>query len=75
MNAECIRKQSLFHAARELTDPDQRRAFLEAGCAGDLALLAKMEKLLRAGERAEEFFADCIPTPSELLVSREGSFK
>lgn len=75
MNAECERKQSLFDAARELTDPLQRRAFLEAGCGGDLALLAKIEKLLLAGERAEEFFADCIPTSFELLVSHEGSCK
>ena len=75
MNADCERKQSLFDAASELTDPAEQQAFLELGCAGDLALLAKMEKLLRAGERAEEFFADCIPTPYELLASHKGSCK
>jgi hypothetical protein len=73
MKAEFKRTQSLFNAACELTDPEQRRAVLEAGCGEDLAFLAKMEKLLKAGDRAEEFFADCIPTPSELLVSHEGS--
>jgi len=71
MNTDCERKQYLFDAARELTDPAQQRALLEAGCGGDLTLLGKMEKLLRAGEQAEEFFADCIPSSATLSVALE----
>jgi hypothetical protein len=71
MNTDCERKQSLFEAARELVDPARQRAFLEAGCGGDLVLLGKMEKLLRAGEQAEEFFADCIPSPATISAVLE----
>jgi hypothetical protein len=71
MNTDFERKQSLFEAARKLTDPAQRRAFLETRCDGDLVLLAQMEKLLWAGEQAEEFFADCVPMPATISAVLE----
>lgn len=71
MSTDFERKQSLFEAARQLTDPAQRRAFLEAGCGGDLVLLAKMEKLLKADEQVEEFFADCIPVSADISALLE----
>jgi serine/threonine protein kinase len=73
MSADLERKLSLFEAASELTDPARRRAFLKAACAGETTLLHTMEKLLSAGERVDEFFADCAPdhaTISEALESR-----
>src|ERR1700677_2837711 len=71
MNVDLERKLSLFEAARELTDPARRRAFLKAACSGDTGLLATMEKLAKAGERAEEFFADCMATPATISAVLE----
>jgi hypothetical protein len=71
MNADLDRKQSLFDAARDLTDLAEQRAFLEAGCGGDLVLLAKIERLLSADEPAEKFFADCIPTLATISAALE----
>lgn len=69
MITECELKQALFDAASELDDPAQRQVFLEAACHGDTLLLAKMKKLLQAGERAEEFFAGCTPTPDTISAA------
>src|SRR5262245_48936755 len=61
MSAAIEREESLFETARGLTDPAQRRAFLEEACGEDAALRKKIEQLLTAGERADEFFARCAP--------------
>ena len=37
----------LFHAARALTSPSERAAFLERACGADGALRARIETLLR----------------------------
>ncbi len=47
---------AIFHAARELSEPDQRENDLREACHGDAALRAKVEGLLRTAAKAE---ADC----------------
>jgi hypothetical protein len=64
MSTDTELKVALFEEANELADPAQRRALLDARCAGDAALRKKIEKLLSAGERAEEFFSQCTFTPN-----------
>jgi hypothetical protein len=59
MNTDSELKALLFEAANEMADPAQRRAFLDGRCAGDLALRATIERLLRASERAEKYFSEC----------------
>jgi eukaryotic-like serine/threonine-protein kinase len=60
MKSDLERKLALFEAARALTDPARRRAFLKAECGSDLTLIAKIERLARAGEGSDEFFSGCI---------------
>lgn len=48
--------ESVFHAARELTDAGQRAAFLEFACGGDRAQRARIEALFAAAAQAERFF-------------------
>jgi hypothetical protein len=71
MNTNYRRIESLFDAARGLTDPARQRAFLESACAGEVAVLAKIERLLRASECADEFLADCIPTLAAISAAFE----
>ena len=54
-------EESLFNAARELADPARRRAFLDQACGADLALRARVERLLKAAETADDFLASCAP--------------
>jgi serine/threonine protein kinase/tetratricopeptide (TPR) repeat protein len=47
--------ERLFSAAAELSDPAQRSAFLDAACAGNAALRAEIEDLLRHDAKAGSF--------------------
>jgi serine/threonine protein kinase len=51
-------EKALFAAARELTDTAQRRAFLDQACTDDPALRRRLEEMLAAQTRAEQFFAE-----------------
>ena len=57
MNTLGQREEELFDAARQLTDPAQRAAFLDFSCTEDPALRARIETLLAAEDQAEDFFA------------------
>ena len=48
-------EESIFDAARQLTDPEARAAYLEAACAGDAPLRHRIDRLLEAGARADQF--------------------
>ena len=45
-----------------MTDPDQRRQFLDQACGADKALRAQVEKLLALSQSAGDFFKDCAPS-------------
>jgi serine/threonine protein kinase len=62
MHRPIEREELLFDAARALTDPTRRRAFIEEACAGDAAMRASIEALLSAGDVADDFFAECMPS-------------
>ena len=49
-------EESLFEAARQLTAPGARRAFLDQACAGEPGLRANVESLLAAEIRGRRFF-------------------
>src|SRR5690348_18003748 len=70
MSAAIEREESLFETARGLTDPARRRAFLDEACGEDAALRRKIDELVTAAERADEFFARCAPA---LRPSANGS--
>jgi hypothetical protein len=48
-------ERAVFLAALELDDPTARAAYLDAACAGDPALLLRVEALLRCHEQAGTF--------------------
>ena len=49
---------AIFEAACKVSDPVQRRAFLDEACAGDPALRSRLEKMLAGLAEAEEFFVE-----------------
>ena len=79
MTADSQREKSLFNAARELTDQATRRTFLDEACGSDQKLRARIERLLSAAEKADDFLAGCAPAleaaaeldPSEITPSQE----
>jgi eukaryotic-like serine/threonine-protein kinase len=58
------REETLFLAAREITDPAERAAYLHRACGTDTALRQRMERLLAAEQAAEQLWADDPPDPS-----------
>src|SRR5438552_9510239 len=62
MNDRLQNDEALFEAARRLTNPAQRAAFLDAACAGDAALRQRLDDFLAAQSDAEDFFRP-LPKP------------
>jgi serine/threonine protein kinase len=62
-------ERTLFEGALSLSDPDERRAFLDQTCQGNPALREKLEKLLNNRDRAEDFF-DLPPVKMPAGVTR-----
>ncbi len=56
MNPSFNQKEQLFHEAVKLTDPVQRRIFLDEACAGNPDLREAVENLLAAHATADKFF-------------------
>jgi hypothetical protein len=57
------RVEVIFSAALERESPAERAAYLDEACAGDLALRARVEALLRAHEQAGSFLAPSTTGP------------
>jgi hypothetical protein len=57
MNPADAGEQTIFDAVRQMPDAQARAAYLDEACAGDQNLRGRIEKLLQAGQRADEFFA------------------
>src|SRR4051794_18113705 len=52
MAVDTARAKSLFLAASDLAVPDERAAYLNRECGGDVELLQRVEGLLRANDAA-----------------------
>src|SRR5690242_3677115 len=69
--------EELFEAAQKLSDPGQRKAFLDAACAPDIALRSRLEELLSAAPEAENFFNECSPAlklpPAGIAAEQEAA--
>ena len=61
MNTRVPREKAVFCEALEITDPEQRRQFLDQACGADEALRAQVERLLALSQSAGDFFKDCAP--------------
>ncbi len=54
-------EESIFNAARALTDSDKRKEYLRVACKGHRARRKNIEELLAAAEEAEAFFKNPAP--------------
>ena len=61
MSTRVPREKAVFCEALEITDPAQRRLFLEQACGADQALREQVEELLRVSQNAGGFFKECEP--------------
>src|SRR5262245_55386732 len=50
MTASRPDNEAIFHAARDIPDPERRRAYVRAACGGDEARVAHIEALLAAAD-------------------------
>src|SRR4029450_6293779 len=55
------REKAVFCEALEITDPEQRRQFLDQACGADKALRAQVEGLLALSQGSGDFFKGCAP--------------
>src|SRR4051794_4513586 len=58
MSTPDSREKAVFYAALDVTDPAQRRKFLDEACAGDAELRAAVDELLKGQGDAEQFFVE-----------------
>jgi eukaryotic-like serine/threonine-protein kinase len=56
MNDSSNQEESLFNAARQLTDPRQRLAFLDAACGNDGEMRRRLDELFASQLEADVFF-------------------
>lgn len=61
IDASIQRAEDVFCAALEIKNPDEREAFLENACAGDLDLRARVEAMLDSQKEVDRFFLDSLP--------------
>jgi serine/threonine protein kinase len=54
-------EKAVFFEALEITDPEQRRHFLDQACGADKALREQVEALLALSPNAGQFFEGCAP--------------
>ncbi|HVS34350.1 MAG TPA: tetratricopeptide repeat protein [Gemmataceae bacterium] len=70
-------ERSIFLAALDLEDPSERSAYLARACAGDAALRAQVEQLLKAHQDSGRFMdrpaAELIAAVDEPLRERTGA--
>ncbi len=53
MTASRPDNEAIFHAAREIPDPDRRREYVREACGGDEARIALVEALLAAADATD----------------------
>src|SRR5689334_4097685 len=61
MTSPFPREKAVFCQALEISDPDQRRQFLDQACGADKALRAQVEGLLAHSQGSGDFFKECAP--------------
>jgi serine/threonine protein kinase/tetratricopeptide (TPR) repeat protein len=70
MSAMHLDEEAIFHVARKIADREARAAYLAQACGGDLALLGRVERLIRVGEEEASFldgpaFGATVDMPTE----------
>ena len=55
MTASRPDNEAIFHAARDISDPDRRRRYVREACGGDETRIAHVEALLAAADVPDTF--------------------
>src|SRR4051794_3268962 len=63
-------ERELFQAAVEIRDPRARAEYLDQACAGDPALLAKVEALLKSHDEAGGFLDEPLVFDADSTLDR-----
>src|SRR4029450_6581003 len=61
MSTQVPREKAVFCEALEITDPEQRRQFLDQACGADKALREGVEGLFAVSQSGGGFFRECRP--------------
>jgi serine/threonine protein kinase len=61
IDASAQRAEEVYYAALDIKSSDERRAFLDRACAGDLNLRSMVETMLDSQSDVERFFLDSVP--------------
>ena len=59
--------EAIFHAARDIPDPDRRRKYVREACGDDEARIAHIEAMLAAADGPDSLLdrgRRCLPPPS-----------
>jgi serine/threonine protein kinase len=64
------REETIFNVARQLSHPEDRAAYLDDVCRDDTSLRERVERLLNAEQRADEFLAHNSPNVEKVPSSR-----
>lgn len=59
MEPNSQREQSLFEAALDFDDPEQRRVLLDQACGDNKVLRKRIEQLLALSKSADTLFSEC----------------
>ena len=73
MSVPISREKAVFDAALEVTDPVQRKLFLDQACAGDAELRTAVEELLATQGDAEQFFAESASSLTAMASELESA--
>jgi serine/threonine-protein kinase len=71
MTASRPDNEAIFHAARDISDPDRRREYVREACGGDEARIAHVEALLAAADRPDSLLDR--PAGSDPLATTDQS--
>src|SRR5882757_7114591 len=73
MSVPISREKAVFDVALEVTDPAQRKMFLDKACADDAELRAAVEELLATQGDADQFFAESASSLTTLASELESA--
>jgi serine/threonine protein kinase len=69
MTASKPDNESIFHAARDIADPERRRAYLRSACGGDETRIAHLEAQLAAGDAPDSLLDHPAVGPATVDVT------
>ena len=69
MTASRPDNEAIFHAARDIPDPDRRREYVREACGGDEARIAHVEALLAAADAPDSLLDRPAGSPAVVTIN------